>query len=293
MHSLINWISSLPPAVLIILAPFIALASALIVAVITLGGLRMQIRNENRRLEKRLEHERDEKRVERTMDMKREAFMTVCEGLTLGSQFLSKFADQEISQEKHQQLVSQIAPRLNRVHLIANDSTIQALVKAYDFFVNSVVELESLRVPLRMRRFDREATDKALAEQQQLEQEILAKLAELGEGTTNVTLQKFLTDRLNSIRTDISGLQTRSKDLSGMIFQMQMDVTSKSTGAALEFENYSTKAILSMRAELGFPIDAEQYETLLRGSRAKMKALVDKFIAELPSKVGFQPSQPE
>src|SRR6266404_9483198 len=152
MKDLMTWLNTLPPAVGFLLAPILSLTSALIVAVISRRGITIQIQNENRRFERKLEHEAEEKTKERAMQMKREAFMIVCEGLALGTQYISKFADQEIPRDKHQQLISDITPRLSRVHLIANDVTIHALIQAYDFFLESVYDLEGERLSISLLR---------------------------------------------------------------------------------------------------------------------------------------------
>jgi len=251
----------------------------------------LQIRHENQRFERRLEHEAKEKAVERAMQIKREVFMTVCEALALGSQFLSKFADAEMPREKHQQLISEIGPRLYRVHLIGSDETIQALINAYEFFVKAMLDLEGTRLPINMYRADQARAEAALKQNQEFEQSLMSEIAKLEGSAPNLQLQQFLMGRLTSVRTLIADLLNKCTALNTQILTLHMGLVSKAIHLAMDFENYGTKAVIAMRVELAFPITNDRYETILRAVRERTKAGVDSFIARTIEPLGI--SQPK
>ncbi len=100
---------------------------------------------------------------------------------------------------------------------------------------------------------------------------LLAKLGSLEEAAPNSSAQKFIVERLKAVRVGIADLQGKGASLNAQILQMHMDLASKAVHAAMDFENLGTKAVVAMRSELEFPINAEQYEATLRAVREKTR----------------------
>jgi hypothetical protein len=249
MSDLLNWLNDIPPFAW---TGFISLFSALLVAFIVRRGVLDQIRNENERFERKLVHEREEKTIEREMEMKRDVFMTVCEALASGSGYLSKFADFEVSEKDHSAIISNVLPRLYRVHLIAKMPTIKALIDVQDFLVKEITELAAAKYVIVLRKIDSRNI------QEQIKQ---------------------------SSPKDAIPLYDELSDLDLNIFQMQMALTKQALRAAIALENLGSKSVIAMREELGFPIDAALYSAQLSEVHSKALQVSDSLIEKIKAPV--------
>jgi hypothetical protein len=215
-------------------------------------------------------------------DAKLIAHMAVCEGLAIGSLFLSKYSDFEMSRKEHQAMLTDFSPRVYRVHLIAGPATLNALMKLQEFLIPKAFELEAERTLISMQLIDVRKIEAVILHLRNVEEQASGQIAGLA---------KTAQDPTEDVRSKIAALEAQQKNLEQNIFRMQMDFGGKAFHAAMEFENLGTEVIVAMRQELDISLDAAAYASSQRQLRQKAEKLCNSFIASLKETVLPQESR--
>ena len=114
----------------------------------TLSGVFVANLSQNKRLRAQLAHEREMKNREREMSLRKDVYLEVAEAVYAGLLAVNRFANLETPQEKVIEGYLDKAPSLAKVHIIAKEETVKALVAFSAALDTLFVRLFARRGPL-------------------------------------------------------------------------------------------------------------------------------------------------
>lgn len=131
-----------------IVASLVTLCGAILAATIALIGILITHRGNERRLLKQLDHDRQQKRVDREMELRKEVYLGAAEAIDAGLVVLSSYANLEKTPDELFREFYAKRGALSKVHLIAKESTVTAVLAFSIEFGEEIKRLSLLRQPL-------------------------------------------------------------------------------------------------------------------------------------------------
>jgi hypothetical protein len=236
---------------------------ALIAALVAFTSTVLSNRNSRKQLRMQLDSNARQQDRDRTMALRRDVFLPATEALarlqgTLG-RLTSVHADQEAIGH---QFVTDFAT-LAKVHLVASESTITALMAYQKAFMPAYLELIELRAPMvnRQRAIDLQQSfmDTAIAEHKQIVQ--LMKEHNISGSTDSA--------RLERLKQQSAGLLKRHNEhneqqtaLGKEQAAAQLNIAEKLTEMLARIGPLIPSALLSARKDVDLPIDDAKYRKL-------------------------------
>ena len=101
-----------------------------------------------KRLRVQLEHDRGLKNRERDLSLRRDVYLAAAEAISAGMGAVGRFGDLSVSHEKLMQPFTEKAPAIAKVHIVANDNTIKAVVSFMEELTGIFLRLSSTRIKL-------------------------------------------------------------------------------------------------------------------------------------------------
>jgi hypothetical protein len=262
-----RWFAQVSPSAAAFLASLISFGASLLVASVGFGGVLYQNWRENNRLADKLKHDTDLDVKSRTMEMKREAFLAVGEAIAAAADYLARFSDLSLARDKHQEGVRSIGAKVQGVHLIANDRTLAALIDVYERYVEYVMELEVLRIPVLVKQDEVGRADEYASRVDAAFHQTNQQFTNLKLSTTDPELLKTAMGQVQMLLEESRKAADRRAHVRLELHRMLAPFAARSLECSLRLGELSMKAVLAMRAELGVEIDAAAYESRLAKSR--------------------------
>jgi hypothetical protein len=275
-----EWLKNVPPQTAAFYGSLLAFSASLLVAFIGFGSVLFQNWKENRRVGLRLKHEADLKRVEREMDLKRDAFLIACEGMAAASEYLARFADLSLSREKHQEIVKQVATKVHRVHLIANKETLGCLVEFYETYIEYLIELEALRLPVIAKNDAVLRNDAYTAQVKETFRVLNDKLIDLRITRNDPQVLAAAVEQVRMVMKEMEDASEQQVQLRLSLLPIHRAFASTAMQRSLDLGSWTAKAVAAMRDELGFPLDAKEYESALAQSRQRVREKFTQFFEQ-------------
>jgi len=142
--ALIKDYPSLAPLYCAVATSFSALAAFFGVIV----GIILTNRGNNTRLEKQLAQERELQKKEREMSLRKDIYLTAAEAISTGINAIGHFDNMEIPYDKLTEAYLEKFPSIAKVHVIAGEETIKALVPLLSELGAVYLQLLAKRIPL-------------------------------------------------------------------------------------------------------------------------------------------------
>lgn len=149
IESAVQFFNSLPAtSQSAVIASVVTLSGAILAATIALIGVFVTHRGNEKRFSKQLEHDRQQKRVDREMDLRKAVYLGAAEAIDAGLVVLSNYANLEKTPEELFREFSGKRSALSKIHLIAKEQTVTAVLAFSTEFADEVKRLSLLRNPL-------------------------------------------------------------------------------------------------------------------------------------------------
>lgn len=264
-----------------IVASLVTLCGAVLAATIALIGILVSHRGNEKRLSKQLDHDRQQKRVDREMELRKEVYLDAAEAIDAGIVALSNYANLTKKPEELFREFYEKRGALSKVHLIAKETTVTAVLAFSIEFGEEVRRLSLLRHSLTQTQ----ARLKFLGNQIQF----FAK-----ERDRMIDLMKQLnfegnndSHRWDFVRKTFELEKKRADD--AIAEQLSLDATLKNDWALFASECFSATnrvsrlvapAVRAVRDELELPFDYEVYKATidesLRRQQDSMSVYLDR-----------------
>lgn len=234
-----------------------------------------------------LRHERGLRERENRLSLKKDVYLQCAEALSSAQGFLASFSRLDLSQREHLATIQGNPGWLNKVHLVAGFSTIEAFTAAGDYFTAAAFELvkhrselESLNAQLSRKEAER---DQLIDHQRQLQTALQnASARTLSEQETQAAshiwnLVQQTQQRLDALFSEIDAeIDYRLK--------RHLDLIRLSARHSTEFQRVLVPVNVCIRQEIGEPLDQSDYRRLVDSStkaqEQRLHALLREFEAE-------------
>jgi hypothetical protein len=223
-----------------------------------------------------LEHDARQRELEREMSLRRDVYLPAAEAIARAQAALGQLTDIKADQIEIGRQLAIDQGILAKAHLIANESTVNALMNYQKVFMPAYLELVMLRSPLLVKKAAIEThqkfIDKAAAEIERLLQ--LMKQQNIAGNKDQAAFNRIM----DQTKFEQDAHNYHSGKRSAIHKEMalgQMALVERMGELAVNAANLIPHAILSCRQELGLPIDnPDEYCRLYVEQQQAAKAII-------------------
>jgi len=205
-----------------------------------------------------LAHDRDLKDRERELSLRKETYLAAAEAVHAGLIALSRFANLDIPHDKLIDSYTDKAPSIAKVHIIAKEETVRAVITFSATLDATFIRLFAKRGPLVKEKLEidvlRAQVDTSLKENSRTLE--LLKQSTL-EGTIDQRRLDLLNHNLEFERTRSDAASQEADTLTRTLYHKQLQLMEDAMEEKNKLVGLLIPVILSIRKELELPIEDE------------------------------------
>jgi hypothetical protein len=248
----------------------------------TLSGVLLANLSQAKRLRTQLAHEREMKNREREMSLRRDVYLEVAEAVQAALFALNRFSNLEISHEKITEAYLDKASALAKVHIIAKDETVNAVINFAGELTATFLRLSAKRIPLTSQK---QQIDTLKAQVDTSDKEISRTLELMRQynldGLSDQHRWDVLQQNFESERTRSEGARQEAHNLSVTLYLKQLQYMKECTDETTKLGRLVPPMVFSARKELELPINEVGYQRVTDEAAAKQAESIKDFIQEL------------
>jgi len=246
MHHIVELIRSIP----------LFIFTALIGALSTLLGVIIANKHNSLMLEKRLEYEKNQNEYDRRMNLREQIYFPALDALSKIQEYLVLFATIDIKQNSDYFNVNGITEKLNKIEIIGNKQTIEAINKTLYEYTHSIFSLFSKKLVLTSIEDDIENVDSDIEQLKRDETRNYENLKLLGEARSQDKEKCTIIDENLAILKDIKIELLQKKDkLEEKRYNFLKNFLLECNESSIKISSLSLDAIFAIRRELGLYIN--------------------------------------
>lgn len=265
----------------------------IITAVVTLsaslGSIILTNHYNNRRLQAQLAHDRDLKNRDREMSLRKDIYLAAAEAASAGLIAVGRFADLDVPDKQLTEGYLDRAPSVIKVHIIAKEETVRAVVNFSVELSAAFLRLFARRLPLVLQKqqiaFLRGQIDTFTKEQSRMI-ELMKQYNMDGINDPNKwgTFQHiFDFERGRSEQT------TQVADtLNASLTPKQLQFLEEVVDETIKLGRLLTPALFSIRKELELPVDETEFGRISEEATARQVESLREFMRDLQSMIAAQ-----
>lgn len=248
---------------------------------LTLLGVNITNRAGDRRQRAQFEHEFKLKKEERELTLRKDIYLDAAEAMHGGALALGSFANLDLPvAEITKGLVAKM-PAVAKVHIIARQDTIKAVAQASVALSAALTRLTAQRMPLESAKGNLRILQDGLAGFEKDRDRWLEGMKEYNlAGELNPKLWETLQGNYNFEDGRITEAQAKIATSTKHLVLQQLDFIKTCVVEGHQFANLLVPAVLAMRAELGLPLDENEYRATLEEMWVQQQATLDRFLTE-------------
>jgi|GEM_PF-4777231 len=247
--------------------------SGAIGACIALFGTYLQNRANRKRQQELLENDRELKRLDRELNLKREIFLQAANTVSAMNTYLRSFFDLNMNVQQQTELLLKDSGSLQKVALVANNETLEAIDNLYYCFAMSNAKLNVERLKFISIQSDIEILESELESAHQMQDFIITTYKNTPNIPQNQEVIVRLSRDFDNLTAEIEKLNDEIKKRKIKLLEYQRDLFPMIASIMDEFTSATAEATLLIRKELNLPIDEELY-------RRKVKEFNQKVISQ-------------
>lgn len=255
----------------------------------TLSGIILTNRAHDRRLQTQFIHDQNLKNREREMSLRKDIYLAAAEAVSAGLIAVGRFANFEVPHEKLTEGYLDKAPSIAKVHIIAKEETVRAVV-------NFSGELSATFLRLATRRFT------LVAQKQQIEflksqvdgfNKEQARTLELMkqhnlDGLNDPRKWNTLQQNFDFEQHRIDQTLKERSALAAMLYPNQLKYIEDCMEETIRLGRLLTPVIFSVRKELELPLNEVEYRKVTEEAVAKQLESLKEFMQQLRSAIATQ-----
>lgn len=255
---------------------------AVLAALIALGAAVLTNRNSRKQLQQQLDHDAQQRDRERAMALRRDVYLPAAEAMVRAQQSLGQLVNLEVKVEDIERLVTNALTATAKIHLVAGEPIVSAVLNYVNVLMSAYLELITLRYPLLVRAMQAQAhqrvADRANAEcvrtlesmkqfnlSLQTNQDTWARLTQQSEAEQAMAQEHGakVAELMRANTIDGQAMSRRASELT------------------VEIARRFPDAVLAARDELGLPIDHGAYQAMFAKQEADAVKQAGEFFEEL------------
>lgn len=259
----------------------------------TLGSMILTNRGNDRRLRLQLDQDRELKNREREMAMRKDIYLAAAEAASVGMIAVGQFSNLDIPDQKLTEKYLDKSPSIIKVHIIANEDTVRAVINFTSELSGAVLRLFAKRMPLVLQKqhisFLGGQID-TFREQQTRMLELMNQYNLEGRDDPKRwdTIQGIFNFERSRIEETMRSVATLNASLNPQHLQFMEEVFKES----ITLGRLLTPALISIRKELELPLDEAEFRRISEEAMAKQIESLKAFIEQLRSVIVGQTTTP-
>lgn len=254
---------------------------AFIAAVASYITARMTNRNSRTQLQMQLTADATQRDRERTMALRRDVYLPAAEAIVRAQQALGNVGNLNMELPEIQKDINEAFTAASKIHLVANEATVRAVMGFFAALMPAYFELLRLRVPLSTRQHSA-AAHQAIANRADAD---LVRTNELMKqfnlsGQTDKAAWDRLVRQSQAEQKMVQDYNTAANKLRAENVVGIKAMAQRSTRLSLEVGRKFPEAVLAARSELGLSIDPAAYQQLFAQQEADVIAATNAFFEE-------------
>lgn len=256
--------------------------AALLASLLTLGGVLLSDRAQNKRFLKQLEHDRGQRNRERQLHLKQEVFLNASEGLTAIQNSISNMSNLDIEYSEIGNRFSAGAAAVQKVYVVASNKTLSALAAYMNDAGVTLLGLLSKRNPLWERqahlKWLRGAIQKAADEKDRL----LALMKEANvRGISDAGFWKRLQDMFDFETKQSERWEQERDEAFKVQTKEQLDMLKLCYSEQMRLSHLLTPLLAAVREELELGFDVAAYEKLVQSLAPRAEKAINDLVGEI------------
>ncbi len=278
-----KYFASLPPTLqAAIIASLVTVVGIIFAAAAAFFSSYILHRGNERRFAKQLEHDRTKSRVDREMDLRKQVYLDATEAVDVGIGMIQRYANIRVNQEDLSKEYSAKVSAISKVHLIAQDETLKAVLKFTRELNASIIKLAFHRQPL----VDTYTRINMLGEQINMFSKERNRMVELMkqlsfEGNKDQHRWKFIQDALEFEQKMIVDTTEQQKKLSEKLKIDWANFVAECYAISVQIRELVIPAVKAVREELELPFDYEHYKLTMEESIHSQDKLLKEYLDQI------------
>lgn len=260
---------------------------------LSLGGVVVSNRANDRRLRQQLAHDRELKNRERELSLRKDIYLAAAEAIATGINSIGSFANLDISNDKLTAAYIDKSPSIAKVHVIAQKDTTRAIVKLVGELGAAYLRLFARRLPLLAEK-QRIAVIKDQMDAFGRERDRMLELMKQHNLSGEKDSRKWdiLEKNFNFEQQRIDDAIKEYDDLTSFMYSKQINLMTECINETTKLSRLIVPVLVAVRAELEMPLDEASYVTVIEESILHQKSAVAEFIEQVQSSVVAQEDAP-
>lgn len=267
--------------------------AAIIACALTSIGVFFTNRNSRIQQQAGLRHDSEQRDREREMSLRRDVYLKATEAITKGQNFLIRLANLDIPSQAFDDDYREDAASLAKIHIVATNETVQAVLTYSQYFRNAFLELSLKRVSLLARKNRIEVLDSFIEQTAQKGKYYLEQIGvKVLEGTIDERVWKILNDNFQFESEQQDKYEKERQQLTAIQQKEQMEFFKLCMERFFSISEYLPLAVIAVRNELELSFDEEAYLGLYKENLEKSRIVFNNFLreAEYSNQSGIQPA---
>jgi hypothetical protein len=249
---------------------------------LTLGGIILTNRANDRRARAQFQHEQNLRTKERELTLKKEIYLSAVETVSAGLKAVATFANLDVSYDQLIQPYADKSAEIGKVHVIGNDETLNAIATISSELNGAILRLAIKRIPLAQMKQQIVILAEQLAPYEKEQARILQLMTEHNiEGNPDQRRFDVLKGNFDFNHKQILEHTARINNMHAVLQQQQITYANECLTSSRELSALAVPAVLAVRRELELPINEPEYKRLTDGLLAKQKTDTGQFLGQM------------
>ena len=260
---------------------------------LSLGGVVVSNRANDRRLRQQLAHDRELKNRERELSLRKDIYLAAAEAIATGLNSIGSFANLDISNDKLTAAYVDKSPSIAMVHIIAKTDTTKAVAKLVGELEAAYLRLFARRLPQLAEKqqiaFIKNQTD-AFGRERDRMLELMKQYNLSGENDPRKW--EILEENFNFEQKRIDNAVEEHDRLASYMYSKQIDLMSECINETTKLSRLIAPVLTAVRTELEMPFDEASYVAVIEENILHQKSVVAEFIKQIQTSVVAQQDAP-
>jgi hypothetical protein len=260
--------------------------AAVIASLLTLGGVWLTNRGNNKRLLDQLQHDAAERARERQMSLRREVYLKAAEAISKAYTILMGLPQADLQSTAWKADVNAISESLMKVHVVGTDDTVASITRFSSEFSKALIELSEKRLPLDQLKARIDTLSNLMNGSAQERDRYIAMMKEFN--LMGLTDQRLWDTIQHNYEFENKRNQEYADEHAKILQQhgvLLMNLMKDGYQKVIEIGHVLVPALCAVRNEMDIPIDANRYRQLMEETRAEMEGALNHFIDNIQSKL--------
>lgn len=251
-------------------------------SMLSLGGVMLTNRANDRRLRAQLISDRELRAKERELALKKDIYLTATEAIAAAMRSIGSLSDMNLSNDEALRGYVEKSPAIAKVHVIASEETLRAVANISGELTAAFFHLISKRMPLFAMKEQITSLDQQIIAASKERDRMLELMTEHNiEGRSDArrftTLQTNFEFQQNQIQCDIY----QRDNIRIKFYRNQIILSEEALDLSNRVAGLAVNAVTAVRRELELPIDEGMYLKLTDELRQKQRADASRFVTEV------------